>query len=93
MRTVFDAERLYKSIFDFIFKPNSVLMNNNQFPFWLRFSFFFVVFGIAFFLIIFLMDKSPSENFKLLLIKIGVVAGVSSFLYNILLESDPEIVD
>ena len=93
MRTVFDPERLHKSIFDFIFNPNSVPMNNNQYPFWLRFSFFFIVFAVAFFFIIFLVDKTPSENFKLLLIKIGVLAGISSLLYNVLLESDPEIVD
>jgi len=64
-----------------------------QYPFWLRFTFFTIVFSVAFFFIIFLMDNSPSENFKLLVIKICGLAGFSSLLYNVLLESDPEIVD
>jgi len=48
---------------------------------------------VAFFLIIFLVDKNPNHDFRLLLIKIGVLATLSSLFYNILLESDPEIVD
>jgi hypothetical protein len=39
------------------------------------------------------MESTPSENFKFLVIKICALAGVSSLLYNVLLESDPEIVD
>ena len=42
---------------------------------------------------IFVIDRSPFENIKLLAIKIGVIASLSSLLYNVLLESDPEIVD
>lgn len=68
-------------------------MNTKQYPFWLRFIFFAFVFSIAFFLIIFVIDKNPFENTKLMLIKTGAFAGVSSLLYNVLLESDPEIVD
>jgi hypothetical protein len=64
-----------------------------HYPFWLRFSFFFIIFSVAFFFIIFLMDNAPSENIKILSIKICVLAGLSSLLYNVLLESDPEIVD
>jgi hypothetical protein len=68
-------------------------MNTQQYSFWLRFIFFSVVFAIAFMLIIFIIDKSPFENVKLLEIKIGAIACLSSLLYNVLLESDPEIVD
>jgi hypothetical protein len=68
-------------------------MNNKPIPFWLRFSFFSIVFGIAFFFIIFLMDNAPPQNSRLLMIKIAGLACLSSLLYNVLLESDPEIVD
>jgi hypothetical protein len=68
-------------------------MNTQQFPFWLRFIFFAIVFSIAFFLMIFVIDSNPFENAKMLVIKIGVMASLSSLLYNVLLESDPEIVD
>jgi hypothetical protein len=68
-------------------------MNTQHYPFWLRFIFFTLVFSIAFFLIIFLVDKSPSGDIKFLMMKVGLLASASSFIYNILLESDPEIVD
>jgi hypothetical protein len=70
-------------------------MNNKRFPFWLRFIFFTTIFSIAFFLIIFVIEKNPSGDFRLLLIKVGLLASASSFIYNLLLESDPdpEIVD
>jgi hypothetical protein len=68
-------------------------MNKKHYPFWLRFSFFLVVFAVAFFLIIFVVDKNPTQDFKMLFIKIGALATLSSLFYNILLESDPEIVD
>jgi len=84
---------LQNSIIDFNFIFNPKPMNKKHYPFWLRFSFFFVVFSVAFFLIIFLVDKNPNHDFRLLLIKIGVLATLSSLFYNILLESDPEIVD
>jgi len=89
---ILDRKRLYESIFDFIFNINPEPMKQH-YPFWLRFSFFFIIFSVAFFFIIFLMESKPSENFKLLVIKICALAGVSSLLYNVLLESDPEIVD
>jgi len=68
-------------------------MNKKRYSFWLRFIFFFVVFAVAFFLMIFLVDRSPDQDFRMLLIKIGILAPVSSLLYNILIESDPQIVD
>ena len=68
-------------------------MNKKRYPFWLRFIFFFMVFAVAFFLMIFLVDKSPGQDFRMLLIKIGILAPVSSLFYNILIESDPQVVD
>jgi len=68
-------------------------MNIRHLSFWLRFSFFFIVFAIALFLIFFLVDKNPSDNFKMLLIKIGVLATFSSLFYNLFLASDREIVE
>ena len=68
-------------------------MNIKHFSFWLRFIFFLIVFAIALFLIFFLVDKNPSDNFKMLLIKIGVLATFSSLLYNLFLASDREIVE
>ena len=48
-----------------------------------------------FFLIIFVIEKNPSGDFRLLLIKVGLLASASSFIYNLLLETDPdpEVVD
>ena len=68
-------------------------MNIKHFSFLLRFSFFLIVFAIALFLIFFLVDKNPSDNFKMLLIKIGVLATFSSMFYNLFLASDQEIVE
>jgi len=68
-------------------------MNKKHYSFWLRFIFFFMVFAVAFFLLIFLVDRNPIDNFRMLLIKIGMLAPVSSLLYNIFIERDPEIVD
>ena len=68
-------------------------MNIKHYSFWLRFSFFFIVFAVAFFLVLFLVDKNPNDNFKPLLIKIGVLATLSSLVYNLLFKSDPEITD
>ena len=68
-------------------------MNIKHYSFWLRFSFFLIVFAIAYFLILFLVDKNPNDNFRTLLIKIGVLATFSSLFYNLLFKSDPEIVD
>jgi hypothetical protein len=68
-------------------------MNTQQYPFWLRFIFFAIVFSIAFLLIIFVIDRNPFEDAKMLVVKIGAMASLSSLLYNVLLESDPEIVD
>ena len=76
---------------NFIFNSNP--MNKKRYPFWLRFIFFLMVFAVAFFLMIFLTHKSPDQDFKMLLIKIGILAPVSSLFYNILIESDPQIVD
>ena len=68
-------------------------MNIRHYSFWLRFGFFVIVFAVAFFLILFLVDKNPNDNFKTLLIKIGVVATISSLFFNLLFKPDPEIVD
>ena len=68
-------------------------MKIKHFSFLLRFSFFLIVFAIALFLIFFLVDKNPSDNFKMLLIKIGVLATFSSLFYNLFLASDQEIVE
>jgi hypothetical protein len=42
---------------------------------------------------IFIVDKNPDYDFRMLLIKIGILAIASSLFYNIFVESDPEIVD
>jgi hypothetical protein len=68
-------------------------MNKKHYPFWLRFMFFFLVFAVAFFLMTFIVDTNPSFGFRMLLIKIGILATVSSLFYNILVKPDPEIVD
>lgn len=68
-------------------------MNKKLHSFLPRFILFFVVFAVAFFLMIFLVDTNPSDGFRMLLIKIGILATVSSLFYNILVKSDPEIVD
>ena len=68
-------------------------MSKKRYPFWLRFIFFLMVFAVAFFLMIFLVDRSPDQDFRMLLIKIGILAPVSSLFYNILIESDSQIVD
>ena len=68
-------------------------MNEKHYPFWLRFIFFFVVFAVAFFLMVFVVDTNPSYGFRMLLIKIGILATVSSLFYNILVKSNPEIVN
>ena len=68
-------------------------MSKKRYPFWLRFIFFLMVFAVAFFLMIFLVDRSPDQDFRMLLIKIGILAPVSSLFYNILIESDPQIGD
>jgi hypothetical protein len=69
------------------------LMNKKHYYFWLRFIFFFFVFAVAFFLMIFVVDTNPSYDFRMLLIKIGILATVTSLFYNILVKPDPEIVD
>jgi hypothetical protein len=68
-------------------------MNKKRYLFWLRFIFFFMVFAVAFFLMLFLVDRNPIDNFRMLLIKIGILAPVSSLLYNIFVESGAEIAD
>jgi len=84
---------LQYSIFElnFIFNPKA--MNKKHYSFWLRFIFFFLVFAVAFFLMIFLMDRNPTNDFQMLLIKIGILATVSSLFYNIFVDPDPEIAD
>jgi hypothetical protein len=42
---------------------------------------------------IFVVDTNPSFGFRMLLIKIGILATVSSLFYNILVKPGPEIVD
>jgi len=68
-------------------------MNKKRHSFLPRFILFFVVFAVAFFLMTFLVDRNLNNDFRILLIKIGILATISSLLYNILVESDPEIVD
>lgn len=68
-------------------------MNIKHYSFWLRFGFFLIVFAVAFFLILFLVDKNPNDNFRTLLIKIGVLATFSSLFYNLLFKPGPEVVD
>jgi len=68
-------------------------MNIKHYSFWLRFIFFSFVFAVAFFLMVFVVDTNPSFGFRMLLFKIGILATVSSLFYNILVKSDPEIVD
>lgn len=68
-------------------------MNKKYYSFSLRFGFFLVVFAVAFFLVMFVIDKDPVQNLRVLLIKIGVLATLSSLFYNLLLGSNPETVD
>ena len=68
-------------------------MNKKYYSFSLRFGFFFVVFAVTFFLVMFVIDKDPVQNLRIFLIKIGVLATLSSLFYNILLESNPETAD
>jgi hypothetical protein len=68
-------------------------MNKKRYPFWLRFIVFLIVFAVAFFLLMFVVDRNLSEDLRILLIKIGILAAASSLFYNIFVESDPEIVD
>ena len=84
---------LQNSIIDLNFIVDPKLMNKKHYTFWLRFIFFFFVFAVAFFLMIFVVDTNPSFGFRMLLIKIGILATVSSLFYNILVKPDPEIVD
>ena len=84
---------MQSSIIDlnFIFNPKA--MNKKHYSFWLRFIFFFMVFAVAFFLMVFVVDRNPGYDFRMLLIKIGILATASSLFYNIFVERDPEIVD
>ena len=84
---------LQNSVIGFNFNINSISMNKKLYSFLLRFSFFLVVFGVAFFLMIFVVDKNPAQNLQMLLIKIGILATFASLFFNILFESGPEIVD
>jgi hypothetical protein len=68
-------------------------MNKKRYYFWLRFIFFFFVFAVAFSLMIFVVDRNPDYDFRMWLIKIGILATASSLFYNIFIERDTEIVD
>ena len=68
-------------------------MNKKYYSFSLRFGFFLIVFAVAFFLVMFLIDKNPVQNFRMLFIKIGILATLSSLFYNILFASNPETTD
>ena len=68
-------------------------MNKKHYNFLLRFVFFFLVFAVAFFLMIFIVDDNPMDDFRLVLIKIGVLAPISSLFYNIFIEPEPEVVE
>jgi len=84
---------LQNSINDFNFRFNPKPMNKKYYSFWLRFGLFLVVFAIAFFLVMFVVDKDPVQNLRILLIKIGFFATISSLFYNLLIESNPKTVD
>jgi hypothetical protein len=84
---------LQNSTNDFNFKVNPKPMKKKYYSFWLRFCFFLVVFAVAFFLMMFLVDRNLTHDFRILLVKIGILATASSLIFNILVESDPEIVD
>jgi len=84
---------LQNSIIDLNFIVDPKLMNKKHYSFWLRFIFFFFVFAVAFFLMIFVVDTNPSFGFRMVFIKIGILATASSLFYNILIKPDPEIVD
>jgi len=85
---------LQNSTNDFNFRFNPKPMNKKKYySFLLRFSFFLVVFAVAFFLVMFVVDKNPVQNLRMLFIKLGVLATFSSLFYNILLESNQEIAD
>ena len=68
-------------------------MNKKIYPFLLRFLFYFIVFTVALFLMIFLVNRNPSDNFRMLIVKIGIVGIVFSLIYNFFVERDPEIVE
>jgi hypothetical protein len=84
---------LQNSTNDFNFRFNPKPMNKKYYSFWLRFGLFLVVFAIAFFLVMFVVDRDPVQNLRILLIKIGFFATISSLFYNLLFESNPETVD
>ena len=48
-----------------------------------------MVFAVAFLLMVFIVDRSPSYDFRMLLIKIGLLATACSLFYNIFIEPDP----
>ena len=68
-------------------------MNKKRYTFLLHFVLFSIIFFIAFLLIILLIDKTPHQDFRLLLVKIVVLATLSSGLYNFLNESDTSPAD
>lgn len=68
-------------------------MNKKRYPFWLRFIVFFFVFAVAFFLMMFLVDKNLTHDLRILFVKIGILATATSLFYNIFADSDPEMVD
>jgi ABC-type Fe3+-siderophore transport system permease subunit len=68
-------------------------MKRKQHSFWLRFIFFFIVFAVALFLMVFLVNRNPVDNFRMLLIKIGIRAILTSLLYNIFTNPDHEVAD
>ena len=59
----------------------------------LFFIFFLIVFAVAFFLLVFLVDRNLNYDLRILLIRIGILATVSSLFYNLLVQSDPEMVE
>jgi hypothetical protein len=42
---------------------------------------------------IFVVDGNPSHDFRMLLLKIGILATASSLFYTIFVEADPEMID
>jgi len=68
-------------------------MKINRLPSWLCFFLFLIVFAVAFFLILFIVDKNPAKDLRMSFVKIGILATVVSLLYTIFFSSDRKMVD
>jgi hypothetical protein len=68
-------------------------MKKNYLLIVLRFCLFLIVFAIAFFLILFVVNKDPGSDLQMFFIKIPILAAVASLFYILLFKSDQKIVD